>query len=229
MQVPQIGCKIYKSDKIEKEALQGKLLNYVKKIPQKGVSRPLVENVEDFSLLDDGVEFKFKYDYIQPAPYREDETQKVLRTAEADVRIIDLQNRNLYLIYSSANIADKIQVRLSMILHNSVDFIEEINIPRNVMKDIENDDAIETKFGWWSNIETYADRGALRGNLSKSKSRFYRAFDSSGEPTYIMFESRRAGRTIRITERGIIALYGNISKQEVEEYINQEVVSRLPI
>jgi len=225
--IPQIGCKIYKSDKIEIDILREKLENYRKEIPQEGLSRPLIENIEDFSLLNNGVKFIFLYDYVVPIPYR-GETQKVLRTAKAEVKIIDPRNYNLYLIYSSSKIADSVRVRLSRVLSNVDDFIEKISIPPNVLRDIENNDAIEVKYGWWDDIETYARKGALKGNLSRS--RYYRDFENSGEPTLITFESRSTGRTIRITSQGIITFYGqNITQQEIEDYIIQMIIPRLGI
>ena len=61
-------------------------------------------------------------------PYRE-ETQKVSKIAKAKIKIkiIKLQNHNLYLIYSlHQKIADGVRIRLSRILSNTDDFIEKI-------------------------------------------------------------------------------------------------------
>jgi hypothetical protein len=175
--------------------------------------------------LNNGVKFKFLYDYVVPIPYR-NETQKILRTASAEIKIIDPQSRNLYLVYASSKIADSIRVRLSRILSNSDDFIEKVNISFNVLKDIVNNDAVEVKYGWWDNIETYAHKGALKGNLLKS--RYYTDFDSSGYPTLITFESQSTGRTIRISSQGIVTFYGqNITQQEIEDYIMQMIIPRL--
>ncbi len=205
--------------------LQERLENYRKEYREEGVSKPIVENIENFSLANNGVEFVFLFDYIVSIPYRE-ETQKVLKTAKAEVKILDLQNYNLYLIYSSSKIADGIRIRLSRALSNVDDFIEKITIPTSVLKDIENNDAIEIKYGWWNDIETYAKKGALKGNLSRS--RFYSEFENSGEPTLITFESRGTGRTIRITSQGVITFYGqNITKQEIENYVRQWLIPRL--
>ena len=59
--MPQIGCKIYKSEKMDKNILREKLETYREEKHQEGIHRPLVENVEEFSLLDNGVRFKFLY------------------------------------------------------------------------------------------------------------------------------------------------------------------------
>jgi len=221
----QIGCKIYKSEKMDKNILREKLETYREEKHQEGIHRPLVENVEEFSLLDNGVKFKFLYDYVVPIPYR-DETQKILRTASAEIKIIDPQGRNLYLVYASSKIADSIRVRLSRILSNSDDFIEKVGISSDVLRDIENNDAIEVKYGWWDDIETYARKGALKGNLLRS--RYYTDFEGSGKPTLIMFESQSTGRTIRISSQGIVTFYGqNVTPQEVEDYIIQMIIPRL--
>ena len=223
--MPQIGCKIYKSEKMDKNILREKLETYREEKHQEGIHRPLVENVEEFSLLDNGVKFKFLYDYVVPIPYR-DETQKILRTASAEIKIIDPQGRNLYLVYASSKIADSIRVRLSRILSNSDDFIEKVGISSDVLRDIENNDAIEVKYGWWDDIETYARKGALKGNLLRS--RYYTDFEGSGKPTLIMFESQSTGRTIRISSQGIVTFYGqNVTPQEVEDYIIQMIIPRL--
>lgn len=215
--LPQIGCKIYRSEKIDRNILREKLETYREEKHQEGIHRPLVENVEEFSLLDNGVKFKFLYDYVEPIPYR-DETQKILRTVSAEIKIIDPQGRNLYLIYGSSKIADSIRVRLSRILSNSDDFIEKVSIPPDVLRNIVNDDAIEVKYGWWDNIETYARKGALKGNLSRS--RYYIDFERSGSPTLITFESQSTGRTIKISSKGIVIFYGqNVTQQEIEDYI----------
>lgn len=222
--IPQISCKIYKSNKIERDVLRT-LKNYRREFHQEGFTRPLIENIEKFHLLDNGAKFIFLYDYVVPIQYR-DETQKVLKTSKAEVKIIDPRNRNLYFIYSSSKIADGIRIRLSRILSNMDDFIEKISIPPNVLRYIENNDAIEVKYGWWDNIETYARKGGLKGNLTRS--RYYRDFENSGEPTLITFESRRTGRTIRITSQGIITFYGqNITQQEIEDYTLQMIIPRL--
>jgi len=223
--IPQRGCKIYKSDKTEIDTLRERLENHRVEYDEEGLSRPLVENIENFSMINNGVEFVFLFDYVIPIPYR-DETQKVLKTAKAEVKIIDPQNYNIYLIYSSSKIADGIRVRLSRVLSNVDDFIEKIVIPSNVLRDLENNDAIEIKYGWWDDIETYAKKGALKGNLSRS--RYYSDFESSGEPTLLTFESRSIGRTIRITSQGIITFYGQeITKQEIEDYIMAWIIPRL--
>jgi len=223
--IPQVSCKIYKSEKIEIDVLRERLKDYRKEYREEGLSKPIVENIESFALVDNGVEFVFLFDYVVPIPYRE-ETQKVLRTAKAEVKVIDPQNHNLYLIYSSSKIADGVRIRLSRILSNTDDFVEKIKISTSVLRDIENNDAIEIKYGWWDDIETYARKGALKGNLSRS--RFYSEFENSGDPTLITFESRSTGRTIRITSQGIITFYGqNITKQEIESYITQWIVPRL--
>lgn len=225
--IRQIGCKIYKSDKTEKGVLRKKLENYRKESSHEGLNKPLIENIEEFYILDNGVKFKFLYDYVVPIPYR-DETQTVLRTAVAEIKIIDPGSSNVYLLYSSSKIADSIRVRLSRILSNMDDFIEKIIIPPSVLRDIGNNDAIEIKYGWWDDIETYARKGALKGNLSRS--RFYRDFEASGNPTSITFESQNTGRTIRITSQGIVTFYGqNITQQEIEEYIMQMIITRLGI
>jgi len=162
---------------------------------------------------------------VVPIPYR-DETQKILRTASAEIKIIDPQGRNLYLVYASSKIADSIRVRLSRILSNSDDFIEKVGISSDVLRDIENNDAIEVKYGWWDDIETYARKGALKGNLLRS--RYYTDFEGSGKPTLIMFESQSTGRTIRISSQGIVTFYGqNVTPQEVEDYIIQMIIPRL--
>ena len=221
----QIGCKIYKSEKIDRNILREKLETYREEKHQEGIHRPLVENVEEFSLLDNGVKFKFLYDYVVPIPYR-DETQKILRTASAEIKIIDPQGRNLYLVYASSKIADSIRERLSRILSNSDDFIEKVGISSDVLRDIENNDAVEVKYGWWDDIETYARKGALKGNLLRS--RYYTDFEGSGKPTLIMFESQSTGRTIRISSQGIVTFYGqNVTPQEVEDYIIQMIIPRL--
>ena len=222
----QIGCKIYKSEKMDKNILREKLETYREEKHQEGIHRPLVENVEEFSLLDNGVRFKFLYDYVVPIPYR-DETQKILETASAEIKIIGPQGRNnLYLVYASSKIADSIRVRLSRILSNSDDFIEKVCIPSDVLREIENNDAVEVKYGWWDDIETYARKGALKGNLLRS--RYYTDFESSGNPTLITFESQSTGRTIRISSQGIITFYGqNVTPQEVEDYIIQMIIPRL--
>jgi len=210
---------------MDKNILREKLETYREEKHQEGIHRPLVENVEEFSLLDNGVKFKFLYDYVVPIPYR-DETQKILRTASAEIKIIDPQGRNLYLVYASSKIADSIRVRLSRILSNSDDFIEKVGISSDVLRDIENNDAIEVKYGWWDDIETYARKGALKGNLLRS--RYYTDFEGSGKPTLIMFESQSTGRTIRISSQGIVTFYGqNVTPQEVEDYIIQMIIPRL--
>ena len=210
---------------MDKNILREKLETYREEKHQEGIHRPLVENVEEFSLLDNGVKFKFLYDYVVPIPYR-DETQKILRTASAKIKIIDPQGRNLYLVYASSKIADSIRVRLSRILSNSDDFIEKVGISSDVLRDIENNDAIEVKYGWWDDIETYAHKGALKGNLLRS--RYYTDFEGSGKPTLIMFESQSTGRTIRISSQGIVTFYGqNVTPQEVEDYIIQMIIPRL--
>jgi len=76
--IPQVSCKIYESEKIKKEVLRERLKDYRKEYYEKGLSKPIIENVEKFSLVDNGVEFVFLFDYIVPIPYRE-ETQKVLK------------------------------------------------------------------------------------------------------------------------------------------------------
>jgi len=223
--IPQVSCKIYESEKIKKEVLRERLKDYRKEYYEKGLSKPIIENIEKFSLVNNGVEFVFLFDYVVPIPYRE-ETQKVLKTSKAEVKIIILQNHNLYLIYSSSKIADSVRIRLSRILSNTDDFIEKIKIPTSVLREIEKNDAIEIKYGWWDGIETYARKGALKGNLSRS--RFYSEFENFGDPTLITFESRSTGRTIRITSQGIITFYGeNITKQEIENYIIEWLVPRL--
>ena len=223
--LPQIVCKIYKSEKMDKNILREKLETYREEKHQEGIHRPLVENVEEFSLLDNGVKFKFLYDHVVPIPYR-DETQKILETASAEIKIIDPQGRNLYLVYASSKIADSIRVRLSRILSNSDDFIEKVGIPPDVLRDIENNDAVEVKYGWWDDIETYARKGALKGNLLRS--RYYTDFESSGNPTLITFESQSTGRTIRISSQGIVTFYGqNVNQQEIEDYIMRIVIPRL--
>jgi len=223
--LPQIGCKIYKSEKMDRNVLREKLETYREEKHQEGIYRPLIENVEEFSLLDNGVKFKFLYDYVVPIPYR-DETQKILRTANAEIKIIDPQGRNVYLIYAASKIADSIRVRLSRILSNSDDFIGNVGILPDVLKDIESNDAIEVKYGWWDDIETYARKGALKGNLSRS--RYYTDFESSGKPTIITFESQSTGRTIRISSQGIVTFYGqNVTQQEIEDYIMRIIIPRL--
>lgn len=223
--LPQIGCKIYKSEKMDKNLLRDKLEGYRDEKHQEGINRPLVENVEEFSLLDNGVKFKFLYDYVVPIPYR-NETQRILRTASAEIKIIDPQGKNLYLVYASSKIADSIRVRLSRILSDFDDFVEKVSISPDVLRDIKNNDAGEVKFGWWDDIETYAHRGALQGNLSNS--RYYTDFDSSGKPTLITFESRSAGRTIRLSSQGIVTFYGqNVTREEIEDYIIRMIVPRL--
>lgn len=225
--LPQIGCKIYKSEKIDRNLLREKLESYREGKHREGIHRPLVENVEEFSLLNNGIKFKFLYDYVVPIPYR-NETQKILRTASAEIKIIDPQARNLYMVYASSKIADSIRVRLSRILSHTDDFIEKIIIPPNVLKDIEDNDAVEVKYGWWDDIETYARKGALKGNLLRS--RYYTDFESSGRPTLITFESQSTGRTIRISSQGIITFYGqNVTQQEIENYIMQMIIPRLRI
>ena len=176
--IPQVSCKIYESEKIKKEVLRERLKDYRKEYYEKGLSKPIIENIEKFSLVNNGVEFVFLFDYVVPIPYRE-ETQKVLKTSKAEVKIIILQNHNLYLIYSSSKIADSVRIRLSRILSNTDDFIEKIKIPTSVLRDIEKNDAIEIKYGWWDGIETYARKGALKGNLSRSK--FYSEFENFGD------------------------------------------------
>lgn len=225
--LPQIGCKVYKSEKMNRNILREKLETYREERYHEGIYRPLIENVEEFSLVDNGVKFKFLYDYVVPIPYR-DETQKILRTASAEIKIIDPQGRNLYLVYASSKIADSIRVRLSRILSNSDDFIEKISIPPVVLRDIENNDVVEVKYGWWDDIETYARKGALKGNLSRS--RYYSDFESSGKPTLITFESQSTGRTIRLSTQGIITFYGqNVTQQEIEDYIMQMIIPRLKL
>jgi len=113
--IPQVNCKLYKSEKMDKDTLREKLESYKREFQQEDLSRPLVENVENFTLLDDGVKFKFLYDFVVPIPYR-NETQKILKTASAEIKILDPPNYNLYFIYASSKIADSIRVRLSRIL-----------------------------------------------------------------------------------------------------------------
>jgi len=212
---------------MNRNILREKLETYREERYHEGIYRPLIENVEEFSLVDNGVKFKFLYDYVVPIPYR-DETQKILRTASAEIKIIDPQGRNLYLVYASSKIADSIRVRLSRILSNSDDFIEKISIPPVVLRDIENNDVVEVKYGWWDDIETYARKGALKGNLSRS--RYYSDFESSGKPTLITFESQSTGRTIRLSTQGIITFYGqNVTQQEIEDYIMQMIIPRLKL
>ena len=127
-------------------------------------------------------------------------------------------------------IADSIRVRLSRILSdsNSDDFIENITIPSDILKDIKDNDAIEVKYGQWDDIDTYARKGALGGNLLKS--RYYNDFENSGKPTSIIFESKSTGRTIMITSKGIIIFYGkNLTHEEVEDYIIQQIIPRLSL
>ena len=94
-----ILCKIYKSEKIGKNDLKEKLESHRKEERLKDVDQKLVENIEEFSLVDNGVKFKFLYDYVVSIPYR-DKTQKILETVSAEIKIIDPQNKNLYIIYA---------------------------------------------------------------------------------------------------------------------------------
>ena len=223
----QVGSKVYKSGKMERGALQEKLKKFRKEYSQEDIDMPLTENIENFAISDNGVKFEFLYDYVIPIPNREG-TQKVLKLAVAKIKIIDLPRNNLYLIYSKAKIADSIRVRLSRILSGGDDFVENVNIPSSVLRDIVINDAVEVKYGWWDDIGTYARKGALKGNLLKSS--HYDDFEQSGEPTLITFESQSAGRTVRITSKAIITFYGkNITQEEIENYINQMIISRLGI
>lgn len=225
--IPQISCKIFKSDKVNKRELDQKLRNYRNEISQQDVSKPIVENIEKFTLLSDGVKFKFLYDYVIPVLYR-NQTQKILKTAEAEVKIIDPYNRNIYITYASDKIADGIKIRLSRILSNTDDFIESIFIPPNDLREIGNEDAIEIKYGWWKDIEIYVSKGALKGNLKRS--RFYTDFENSGDPTLLIFESQSTGITIRITTKGIITFYSlDVTEQVMEEYILRRIIPRLNI
>ncbi len=223
--ITYICCKIYKSEKIGRNTLREKLETYREEKEQEGIQWPLIENVENFSLLDNGVKFKFLYDYVVPFPYR-NETQKILGTASAEIKIIDSPDRNLYLVYASSKIADTIRVRLSRILSGLDDFIEKVSLSQDVLRFIEKNDAVEVKYGWWDDLETYASKGALKGNLSRS--RYYEDFERSGYPTLITFESKSTGRTIRISSKGIVTFYGqSVTQQEIEDYIIQMIIPRL--
>jgi len=142
-----ILCKIYKSEKTDIYYLK-RLEPYQKVEYLEDVHQKLVENIEEFSLVDNGVKFRFLYDCVVSIPYR-DKTQKILKTVSAEIRIIDPQNKNLYIIYAPSKIADSIRVRLSRILSDSDDFIENITIPSDILKDIKDNDAIEVKYGQW--------------------------------------------------------------------------------
>lgn len=224
--INQMGCKIYQSPKITREKLQKVFKNYRNEITIKGLPKPLIENVEDFELVEKGVRFKFLSDYVMEIPYRKGETQKVLGTNEAEIGIMDPPDRNLYFIYSSSKIADQIEVKLSRALSTAENFVNKVFIEPIIIRNILNDDAIELKYGWWDDIDTFARKGALKGDILQSK--FYNDFEQSGKPTFMIFVSRNAEKTIKITSQGIVTFYGqNITQQEIEDYIMRVISPRI--
>lgn len=219
--IGQLGCRLFRSPKVTDHALRQKLAKYERTTKEEGFPRPLRENVEGFQVVEGRARLRFLFDYVFPIPYREG-TQKVLRTAVAEVGIVDPPGENIYYVYGPAAVADGIRARLSFALAGTDDFIEKIVVPADRMRGIIAKDVLELKYCWWDGIDTHARKGALKGNLLKSK--FYSEF-KKGQPISMTFESKSSNRTIRLSVNGSITIYGkDLKASDVEEYVEQFVL-----
>ena len=211
-----LSCRLFRSPKISTSTLRQKLHDYRRTTKDEGAPRPLVENVTEFRVSHGVARFTYQYDFVDTIPYR-DETQKIVRTAAAEVAAVDPQGENLYYIYGRAKVADAIRLRIGRILAGNEDLIEDVIIPPERLRKLLAEDAVELKFGWWDGIDTYARKGALKGNVFKSK--YYNDF-KKGVPISVMFESKSNGRTIRISTSGSVTFYGrDLKPTELEQYV----------
>jgi hypothetical protein len=217
----QLGCKLFRSRKMKESSLRASLSKYRRTTTVQEVPSPLVENVDEFRVSHGVVRFTYVYDFVFPIPYR-DTTQNVIRTASAEVGIIDPPSENLYFIYASSGVADAVSLRLGIALAGRDDFVTGIDVPSKRIKEIIDEDAVEVKYGWWDGIDTYARKGALKGNVTKSK--YYTAFKKA-DPTTVTIESKSIGRTVKITTRGTLTLYGkDVKPADVEKYATDVVL-----
>jgi hypothetical protein len=211
-----LSCRLFRSPKLAAATLREKLRIHRHTMKEPGLTRPLVDDVAEFKMSGARASFKFFYDYVVSIPYR-DEIQKIIRTATAEVAVIDPPGESVYYVYGRADVAEGIRLRLGRALGQTDDFIEDVVIPSARLKQLVQHDAAELKYGWWDGLETYARKGALKGNLFKSK--YYSDFKKAN-PTSITFESKSIGRTIRVSIRGSITLYGkDLKTKEIEDYV----------
>jgi hypothetical protein len=217
----QLGCKLFRSPKLSTHSLRQKLQKHYREVPEEGLTTSLIESVEDFRVSQGRVRLTFFFDQVISVPHR-DGVHKIVRTAQAEVAIIDPPVENLYFIYGRASVADGVRARLSQALAGDNDFMAAVPIPSARLRKLLESDAVELKYGWWDGIDIHARKGALKGNVFQSK--YYAQFKKA-EPTAITFESKSSGRTIRLGVRGTVTFFGqDVSNQELEEYVTETVL-----
>jgi hypothetical protein len=220
--IGQLGCKMFQSPKLKTSTLREKLAKYSHTTKNADLPRPLVENVTEFTVSHGVVRFTYLYDFVMLVPYRE-ETQTMVRTAAAEVAIIDPPAQNLYFVYANAQVADSVAARLGRAVAGQDDYLESVEIPAARLRKLITDEAVEVKYGWWDGIDTHARKGALKGNVLRSK--FYTQFKSA-DPTTLTYESKSTGRTVRVTNRGTLTIYGKgVTKPDLEQYATDVILA----
>src|SRR6266478_2021507 len=98
-----LGCKLFRSSKVTNNTLRAKVRNHKHSTEEPGAPRPLLENVEEFTTSAGVARFTFVYDFIDSVPYR-NETQKIVRTAVAQVTVLDPPATSLYFVYARSTV-----------------------------------------------------------------------------------------------------------------------------
>lgn len=83
------------------------------------------------------------------------------------------------------------------------------------------------KTGGWKDLDFVGvNTSTLRGgDLDRHDGTRY--YDEHGTKRYIMMEVHALKKTIRISERGIVTFYGNVTKQEILNFVRKEIIPLL--
>ena len=135
------------------------------------------------------------------------------------------------IIFSSRSRAEASANKIDHRLTEGQDIQEEIvfnsRIPSTVIDQFLATHSHRKKSGGWKDLDFVGvNTSSLRGgDLDRHDGTRY--YDEHGTKRYIMIRLPALRKTIRISERGIITFYGNVTKQEMLNFVRKEIIPLL--
>ena len=225
-----IVCNIFVSTGPTIETIQEILEHYDETFTSPNIHDGLRENIEVFRLIDNSTcEFYLWKDYERIASYRGTGTSYYRGSIHSKIRIKrdNENNRNLYFFFSGKDDARGLSYRLSQLLHVNID---QIDLRGRIILEIARSDASRILRGWWNDLGRGIDSTYLSGILMDAdgdNELMQEINERADSISYIQYYSRSLEKTIGLSSRGIVVLYGAESTEEqMVDYYYAHINSR---
>jgi hypothetical protein len=211
-------------DEYDSDELLQQLEGYEAGESHQEVDERLITTIDEVRPTDRGLAFDIEYDYVLPIDVRDQEEPRYIKTTKkTPVRFCeDVMSSGFVLSGSEHGMAAG---RVSEAITGSAESYDKVSISETTIAKIVNRDSVDAKYKIWEDIDVFTDMASIKGKIEDSS--YSQQFDDYGRPVWVMFDSGSIGRTVGISDTGIVLYGSDVSPAEAENYYYDVVLPEI--